>query len=216
MVANERKPPGQSPTDLPSAKPAPSDGSRPPNGDEWGTARETNIVGASDLGCEARRSGGWLRVACGGKSKSGGTPMWLRVKSGDDPGKVFTCDSYGTVTLTAAIGPGSEIEAEIGWSDASHRLWIKWPSGAVEPPTIGEFDRKRVGTVRECDDYFDLMERCSGAMPPEARKAMRDAVDTTRKNFETASATPEARAAVASACKQAADALRSNPVCSGK
>jgi hypothetical protein len=38
--------------------------------------------------------------------------------------------------------PGADAEAEFKWTDRSHTLSVRWPSGSPEPPIKAKFDPK--------------------------------------------------------------------------
>jgi hypothetical protein len=65
--------------------------------------------------------------------------------------------------------------------------------------------------VKECDDYFAMLDKCAKGSPAskgafdQSKKAMKDSLD--------AAGSSEAKKAMASSCKTAADALKSNPAC---
>jgi hypothetical protein len=66
--------------------------------------------------------------------------------------------------------------------------------------------------VKECDDYFAAVEKCAKSMPAEAKGAIEQAAKTMKDSLNGAGS-DEAKKAMASGCKQAADALSSNPAC---
>jgi hypothetical protein len=59
--------------------------------------------------------------------------------------------------------------------------------------------------IPECDAYFRKIATCKG-LPPATLKALQDTADQMRETIRQTTA-PEARKAVAEACKQTADAL---------
>lgn len=63
--------------------------------------------------------------------------------------------------------------------------------------------------VPECDEYIKKYEMCLNSKVPEAAKAAtKDALDKNRKAWKDAAANPQTKAALASGCKQASDAVK--------
>src|SRR5260221_8031082 len=63
--------------------------------------------------------------------------------------------------------------------------------------------------VPECDDYIKKYEACLtkiAAKAPQVEIPMKQAFETARNGWKSAAATPQGKATLASACKQAADA----------
>jgi hypothetical protein len=63
--------------------------------------------------------------------------------------------------------------------------------------------------VAECDEYIKKMSDCSGKLQPEAAGPMKESMETMKKAWKDAAATPEGKTALASGCKQALDAAKS-------
>src|SRR5882672_7527191 len=66
----------------------------------------------------------------------------------------------------------------------------------------------RVG-VAPCDDYLDKMSKCAAKLTPEAQAPMKQAMNDTRRAWQTNAQTPEGRKTLESICKQALDAAKS-------
>lgn len=66
--------------------------------------------------------------------------------------------------------------------------------------------------VKECDDYFAAVEKCTKAMPAEGKAALDQAAKAVRDTL-AAAGSPEAKKAMATSCKSAQDALAANPAC---
>ena len=63
--------------------------------------------------------------------------------------------------------------------------------------------------VAECDQYLAAYESClKDKVPAAAREMMKTSFESTRASWRQASATPEGRASLATACKSARDAAR--------
>jgi hypothetical protein len=66
--------------------------------------------------------------------------------------------------------------------------------------------------VAECDDYIKKYEACLtkvAAKAPTAEAPMKQAFETARNGWKAAAATPQGKATLASACKQAMDTAKS-------
>jgi len=63
--------------------------------------------------------------------------------------------------------------------------------------------------VPECDEYLAKVDACiSGKVPPAARAQFNAAVEQNRKAWEQAASTPQGKASLAAACKQATEAAK--------
>jgi hypothetical protein len=63
--------------------------------------------------------------------------------------------------------------------------------------------------VPECDDYLEKYEACvTGKVPAAARATFTTSMETTRKAWRDAAATPAGKAGLAQACKAASDAAK--------
>jgi hypothetical protein len=67
---------------------------------------------------------------------------------------------------------------------------------------------EKVG-VPECDDYIAKYDACvSGKVPEMARAQYKAALDTLRSSWRQAASTPQGKAGLAAACKQATEQAR--------
>ena len=63
--------------------------------------------------------------------------------------------------------------------------------------------------VPECDDYFKKYLACIDSKVPEAARAqVRQSLDQTKAAWKQAASTPEAKAALATGCKQATETAK--------
>jgi hypothetical protein len=63
--------------------------------------------------------------------------------------------------------------------------------------------------VPECDDYIAKYEACVNSKVPEAMRAtVKGSMETARKMWKDAAATPQGRAGLAQACKQALETAK--------
>ncbi len=100
--------------------------------------KEVTVKGSSALNCETKIVREYLRVSCRGKNDTGGTPTTVRVmKGGRDS---FTFASGGVTSLVVPFVQGVDLEAELSWTDKSHKLTVKWPRGAPMPQLVGVFE----------------------------------------------------------------------------
>ncbi len=77
------------------------------------------------------------------------------------------------------------------------------PAADPAPAVVGEIG------VAECDDYLRKWDAClSTKVTGEAREQVKVALDATREGWKRTAATPEAKAGLASACREAAELAR--------
>jgi hypothetical protein len=63
--------------------------------------------------------------------------------------------------------------------------------------------------VPECDDYLAKVDACiAGKVPAAARAQFNAAVEQNRKAWQQAASTPQGKASLAAACKQATEAAK--------
>jgi hypothetical protein len=124
----------------PEAPTPPTGRSKPPTLNEWAAmTREVTVKGSSALGCETKIVREWLRVSCRGKNDTGGTPTKLRVVRGGN-NEAMTFASGGVTSLVVPFVEGTDLAVSFSWTDKSHRLTIRWPRGAPQPPAVGVFE----------------------------------------------------------------------------
>lgn len=81
-------------------------------------------------------------------------------------------------------------------------------SNAAASNTAVVASADKVG-VPECDEYIEKYEACLNSKVPEAqRAAFKTSFDTMRKSWKDTAANPQAKAALASGCKQAHDSAK--------
>ena len=65
--------------------------------------------------------------------------------------------------------------------------------------------------VPECDEYIQKYEACVNSKVPEAMRAsVKASLDTARKMWKDAAATPQGKAGLATACTQALETAKSS------
>ena len=63
--------------------------------------------------------------------------------------------------------------------------------------------------VAECDEYIEKYEACINSKVPEAQRAMlKSSFEAQRNAFKTAAANPQAKASLATGCKQAIETAK--------
>ncbi len=63
--------------------------------------------------------------------------------------------------------------------------------------------------VAECDEYIEKYEACINSKVPEAQRAMlKSSFEAQRNAFKTAAANPQAKAGLATGCKQAIETAK--------
>lgn len=65
--------------------------------------------------------------------------------------------------------------------------------------------------VPECDEYIQKYEACVNSKVPESMRAtVKGSLDTARKMWKDAAATPQGKAGLATACKQALETAKTS------
>jgi hypothetical protein len=62
--------------------------------------------------------------------------------------------------------------------------------------------------VAECDEYLDKLDTCLGKLPEPGRGIAKSSLDANRKAWHDAAATPQGKAGLAAACKQALETAK--------
>lgn len=109
--------------------------------------------------------------------------------------------------VVAALGcqSRSETAAPAASPVASAAASVPGPAASTPPvPTLGKTPGE-IG-VAECDDYLRKWDSCLATkITGEAREQVKVALDATREAWKRATATPEAKAGLATACREAAE-----------
>jgi len=64
--------------------------------------------------------------------------------------------------------------------------------------------------VPECDEYIAKVEACLAKVPAAGQPAVKSSLDTMRKSWRDAAATPQGKAGLAQACKQALETAKTS------
>jgi hypothetical protein len=62
--------------------------------------------------------------------------------------------------------------------------------------------------VPECDEYIAKVEACLAKVPAAGQPAVKSSLDTMRKTWKDAAATPQGKAGLAAGCKQALETAK--------
>jgi hypothetical protein len=77
-------------------------------------------------------------------------------------------------------------------------------STAAAPSSTGD----KIG-IPECDDYIAKVEACINSKVPEAQRGVfKTSFDTARKQWKESATNPQAKAGLATGCKQALEAAK--------
>lgn len=101
------------------------------------------------------------------------------------------------VLIVAAVGCQSKTEPAKSSEPVSPPATATAPAPAVAPGETG---------VAECDDYLRKWDACLATkITGDAREQVKVALDATREGWKRAAATPETKAGLAAACREAAE-----------
>lgn len=133
-------------TVTPAEAPAPASSVRSPmpSADEWRSAPFVEVGEAPSMGCNGRRVREWIRVACSGRSDSGGRPTTVQVTSGEG---VFALASDGSTSAVVPVVEGTRADVDFAWTDGTRTLVVEWKKGEARPAMVGRF----VGTAPKLD-----------------------------------------------------------------
>ena len=107
----------------------------------------------------------------------------------------------GALTLSACSGGGEPAKPAASAQAAA-------TAAPAAPATTAAAAEAEFG-VPECDDYLKKYLACIDTKVPESARAMvRQGVDQTKAQWKAAASTPEAKAALATGCKQATETAK--------
>lgn len=110
---------------------------------EWGDAKQDlTLVGHWDRpGCTGRRVREWVRVGCGGQMLQKGAPLSITIEKGFEPRPLDILNERGgSIWLIFPFTEGTDGAAVYSFEGGSFRFTAKWPHGAPEPKTVGDFE----------------------------------------------------------------------------
>jgi hypothetical protein len=85
--------------------------------------------------------------------------------------------------------------------------------GGEDKPATGGGAPESVTGVPECDAYLAKAEACVPNVPEASRPTMEKAIKDQRDGFKQLAQNAEAKATLATSCKQLTEGLDKNPLC---
>ena len=117
------------------------------------------------------------------------------------------CIAAGLVLL--ACGGGADNTANTA-STANAGNTNKAASNTAANTSTASTSGDKIG-VPECDDYISKYEACVNSKVPESMRAtVKASMETARKMWKDAAATPQGKAGLAQACKQALETAKTS------
>ena len=107
-----------------------------PSAEEWSAAPIAEVGDGPAMGCNGRRVREWLRVACSGRSNSGGRPTTVQARSGAG---VFALATDESTSFVAPVVEGAKAEADFAWNDGTRTLVVEWKQGEPRPAIAARF-----------------------------------------------------------------------------
>lgn len=114
------------------------------------------------------------------------------------------------IFLLGACGGGEAPKANAPKADAPKTDAPKADAPKADAPKTDVASADSIG-VPECDDYIKKYEACLlkvAEKAPQVKDQMKTSFETARNGWKQAASTPQGKATLASACKQAADAAK--------
>ena len=111
------------------------------------------------------------------------------------------CIAAGLVLL--ACGGGADNTANTANTANAGNTNKAANTAANTSTTSGE----KIG-VPECDEYIAKVEACLAKVPAAGQPAVKTSLDTMRKTWRDAAATPQGKAGLAAGCKQALETAK--------
>jgi len=130
-------------------------------------------------------------------------------------GELAICIAFGLLTLSGCTG--ADQPATNNTTTTTNRSTPTTGNGNSTTPTTSTTTNNSNTTtasgnrtgVADCDDFLERYEACLQSNVPEAqRAALRTSVDSMRTSWRSAAQTPQGRAGLEQACRQARDAAR--------
>ena len=117
------------------------------------------------------------------------------------------CIAAGLVLL--ACGGGADNTANTA-NTANAGNTNKAASNTAANTSTASTSGDKIG-VPECDDYISKYEACVNSKVPESMRAtVKASMETARKMWKDAAATPQGKAGLATACKQALETAKTS------
>lgn len=118
----------------------------------------------------------------------------------------FTNCGSGVTNTTNA--PANNSNKTVATTNAATPANTEAPKNteAAKTETTGD----KIG-VPECDEYIEKYEACLNSKVPEAQRAMfKSSFETMRKTWKESAANPQAKASLATGCKQAIETAKTS------
>ena len=113
------------------------------------------------------------------------------------------------VLLVSTIGFASCSSAPTTTNSGNNAVVVNKPANATTNVTKTETTTGDKIGVAECDEYIEKYEACINSKVPEAQRAMlKTSFEAQRKAFKDAAANPQAKAGLATGCKQAIETAK--------
>ena len=113
------------------------------------------------------------------------------------------------VLLVGTIGFASCSSAPTTTNSGNNAVVVNKPANATTNVTKTETTTGDKIGVAECDEYIEKYEACINSKVPEAQRAMlKTSFEAQRNAFKTAAANPQAKAGLATGCKQAIETAK--------
>ncbi|MDQ3088750.1 MAG: hypothetical protein M3Q78_09145 [Acidobacteriota bacterium] len=113
------------------------------------------------------------------------------------------------VLLVGTIGFASCSSAPTTTNSGNNAVVVNKPANATTNVTKTETTTGDKIGVAECDEYIEKYEACINSKVPEAQRAMlKTSFEAQRKAFKDAAANPQAKAGLATGCKQAIETAK--------
>ena len=114
------------------------------------------------------------------------------------------------VLLVGTIGFASCSSAPTTTNNGNNAVVVNKPAAnsTTDVPKTETATGDKIG-VAECDEYIEKYEACINSKVPEAQRAMlKTSFEAQRKAFKDAAANPQAKAGLATGCKQAIETAK--------
>jgi len=113
------------------------------------------------------------------------------------------------VLLVGTIGFASCSSAPTTTNSGNNAVVVNKPANATTNVTKTETTTGDKIGVAECDEYIEKYEACINSKVPEAQRAiLKTSFEAQRKAFKDAAANPQAKAGLATGCKQAIETAK--------
>jgi len=176
-AASEAVSAAPAPTSTEAAEPT----SPEPTLKEWDAAKQDlSLVAHWDRpGCTGRRVREWVRVGCGGQMLQKGAPLSITIEKGFKARPLDILNERGgSIWLIFPFTEGTDGAAVYAFEGGSFRFTAKWPHGAPEPKTVGDFDEVAAPAQDEPSEVADPAPADPAPAATEAAKPAKPTLTT--------------------------------------